>query len=98
MAAAIWLDCLADVPKPALEQAFGYWSATEDRRPTPAAIRRLALSRVEHPPKPEDDEWPFAPQVIPPEELERRRELAEQVAGRFPILRKHKLADPGEVC
>lgn len=78
LATADWIKALIDIPQEALEQAFTMWIRNEDRRPTPAAIRKEALSRVERrrPAPPGPDEHPFGPTVVSKEELARRREIA----------------------
>ena len=88
LAAATWVDCLIGIPREALEQAFGEWERNEERRPTPAAIRKRALARITPKKLPEDDGSPFKPVVVPPEELERRRKMQPVYAGILPSLRR----------
>ena len=76
LAAATWIDVLGIIPKAAIEMACREWECSEDRRPTPAAIRKRALAHVTAPAKPSEP----APRVAiePPtaDELQRRREIA----------------------
>ena len=44
MAAGIWLDVLGSIPQAAIEAACREWERSEERRPSPAAIRKRALS------------------------------------------------------
>lgn len=90
MMLADWIDSLSDLPQAAIEGAIRHWLRNEDRRATPAAIRRLAQARIEprKPPAPEDDEWPFAPVVVPQEELQRRREMSARLAEAYPMLNR----------
>ena len=45
-----WAEALSDLPWYAIKEAAGRWISTEDkRRPTPAAIRALAIEAAGHP-------------------------------------------------
>ena len=76
MAAGIWLDVLSLIPRAAIDMACREWERSEDRRPTPAAIRKRALAHI-HTPVKLLEPAPVAA-IEPPTaaELERRREIA----------------------
>lgn len=42
-----WLMDLGDLPAWAVEHACGLWRRTEEKRPTVAGIRRLAVAEIE---------------------------------------------------
>ena len=88
LATMTWIDVLKDVPQSALEQAFGEWERNEERRPTPAGIRKRALARVQQHEAPQDDDRPFAPVVVPEKELARRRASQSVYQAAFPSLRR----------
>ncbi len=80
LAMSDWITILGDIPQAAIERAFTGWLTSEDRRPTPAAIRKRALAHVTAPVKPMGqtvkkifEEVYGAPTAA---ELERRREIA----------------------
>lgn len=89
MAATIWLDVLGDIPQAAIEQACREWERDQEKRPTPAGIRKRALARII---KPETDQadrgGPFEPTVTPETELDRRRKQQAELQKQFPMLRK----------
>ena len=75
MAATIWLDVLSLIPRAAIDMACREWERSEDRRPTPAAIRKRAIAHIYAPGK----ALPAPVAAIEPPtaaELERRREIA----------------------
>ena len=90
LAAATWIDVLGDIPKDAVDQAFCEWERTEEKRPTPAGIRRLALTRVAKPEPPEADKgaWDGRDDIIPEAELARRRAMQKKLRENFPMLRR----------
>lgn len=86
-----WIGALGDIPQAAIDGAAAEWVRDEEKRPTPAGIRKRALARLEPrkpPPIPDDDEWPFGPEVVPSEELERRREMQEKLRREYPMLKR----------
>ena len=94
MADAIWFDVLSDVPQEAISLACCEWERNEEKRPTPAGIRKRALARVEKPaskPKPTE-----APRVVI--ELDRRREIAAELGlPIIPVLKSMTKCE-GEAC
>ena len=83
-----WISLLGDIPQAAIEQAVAERLRSDNRgRPLPGEIRQRALAWVEKPPK-TDEESPFRPVVVAPEELARRREMSDRVAKEFPALRQ----------
>ncbi len=87
LAMADWITILGVIPQEAIERACTEWMTNEDRRPTPASIRKLALAQIEHPePKPQDRAPP--PVVISAEELASRRKQQAELRKEFPMLRK----------
>lgn len=87
MAMANWIEALADLPQDAVKLGMKAWIRGETRRPTPADIRRLAESHLEpkKPPAPEDDEWPFRPQVV---DIKSRQEYSARMAEAFPMIKR----------
>lgn len=88
MAAADWIDALADLPQDASDQAFSEWLRGEERRPTPAGIRKRALARISAPVPERADDAAFAPVVVSEDELARRRAMQAELLREFPMLKK----------
>ncbi len=88
LSAATWIDVLRDIPKEAVDQAFYEWVRNEEKRPTPAGIRKRALARVVGPPPIIADNATFPPVVVGADELERRREMQTKLRREFPMLNR----------
>lgn len=88
LAAATWIDVLGDIPREALEQAFGEWERNEEKRPTPAGIRKLALARVFKLEPQMADNATFPPVVVKADELTRRRKMQSKLRREFPMLKQ----------
>ncbi len=88
LSAATWIDVLRDIPKDAVDQAFCEWVRNEEKRPTPAGIRKRALARVVGPVPVPADNATFSPVVIDAGELARRREMATKLRREFPMLNR----------
>lgn len=88
LAAADWIAALADLPQRAIDDAAMEWIRNEERRPSPAAIRKRAMARLCRPQKQAGGgEYPFAPNVISEDELRRRREMQGRLSEAYPFLR-----------
>ena len=93
LSAATWIDVLRDIAKEAVDQAFCEWVRNEEKRPTPAGIRKRALARVIGPTPTTADNATFPPIVVDVDELERRREMQAKMRREFPML-KHMEGEP----
>ena len=93
LTAATWIDVLRDIPKEAVDQAFCEWVRNEEKRPTPAGIRKRSLARVVGPTPTIADNATFPPIVVDADELERRREMQAKLRREFPML-KHMEGEP----
>ena len=88
LAAASWIDVLGDLPQDATDQACSEWERNEEKRPTPAGIRKRALARVVKSEPPVADNATFPPVVVDADELERRREMQAKLRREFPMLKQ----------
>lgn len=90
MMIADWIDALEEFPQEAVERAIRERIRSPERaRPLPGEIRARARAFLEprRNPQPADEDHPFG-EVVAPEELERRREMARRVAEECPMLRR----------
>lgn len=91
MVLADWIATLGDLPQAAIERACAEWLTYEERRPTPAGIRKRAVAFLA--PR-REDAWPRDPApaetVVSEEELARRREMWEDARrkGLLPRLKR----------
>lgn len=84
----VWSDVLRGLPQEVIDQACCEWERNEEKRPTPAGIRKRALAGIVSPkPPPEDDDQPFG-EVVAEDELERRRKMQAKIRREFPMLKR----------
>lgn len=83
LAMTSWIKQLSQLPQAAIEQACDEWEGDQEKRPTPAAIRKRALARIQKP-----EPTPEPPSLLTREdqeaEAERRRALCAKLAPEFP--------------
>ena len=85
---ADWLDVLKDVPTAAIERAIFERLKSDDRRkPIAGEIRKRALEMIDRQARLNVGDGPFAPLDVPPEELERREQVGEELANVYKFLR-----------
>ena len=85
---ADWFEVLKDVPAEAVERAISERLKMDDRRkPIAGEIRKRALEMVDRQARPNLGDAPFAALDVPPEELERREQVGEELANVYKFLR-----------
>ena len=80
-ALADWMDDLEPFPRSVVQAAIREWRQTSERRPTPAALRRLCLK---HMPRPVA--LPFVPPQRPRCSVEQARKNQRAIAEHWPDL------------
>ncbi len=86
MADALWFDVLGDIPQAAIDQSCREWERENENRPTPAGIRKMALTRIHKPVRAVDLAPP--PIVVSEKELAARQKQQAELRREFPMLRK----------
>lgn len=90
----VWRSALSSIPARFASEAFEYWAATHNRRPSPGDIANRARSQIDEAMKRlRDTPDPaagavFDPREPSPEEIARRREMIERLKAEFPMLRR----------
>jgi hypothetical protein len=78
----MWMDDLEGFPADVIEAAIGEFRRTEDRRPTPARIRKLCVKHAPRPPAPR-----FEPKTVEPS-TEQKARIREMTGRAFLELRR----------
>lgn len=90
----VWTEALSGTPAPFVVAAFGEWFATGTHRPTPGHIAKRARELEAHARNRRENlarslnHAPLAPAAPDEAELRRRRDLAAEMAAKFPMLKR----------
>lgn len=90
----VWRSALSSIPARFAGEAFEYWAATHNRRPSPGDIANRARSQIDEArQRLRKTPAPAAGAVFDPrepsvEEIQRRREMIERLTAEFPMLRR----------